>query len=162
MATERRTKRSSNPRVEAVIAAFEKELSGEASASLVIPENPVPASRPRVTRWGTYYSKTYKNWMKAAEKALAGFRSVYKFDGPVAVLVVNVVARPKTSERDYPRGDTDNYAKASLDAITKNATLWNDDDQVVVLLVTKRFAASADEVGSHITVWSITQPGDEA
>ena len=34
---------------------------------LTLPLTPVPASRPRVTRWGTYYGKRYTQWREEAE-----------------------------------------------------------------------------------------------
>ena len=37
---------------------------------LSIPLNPVPASRPRVSKWGTYYPKRYATWKKDALKHL--------------------------------------------------------------------------------------------
>lgn len=55
------------------------------------------------------------------------------------------MAKPKTTKRDYPRGDTDNYAKAILDAMTKAGPFFEDDDQVTALMVTKRFAEPDEE-----------------
>lgn len=98
--------------------------------------NPVPASRPRVTRWGTYYAKRYKEWMQAAAELIP--ESPVKQEGNLAVFVSCVVQKPKTTKRANPNGDIDNYAKAVLDAVTK-AGYWNDDDQIVELTIIKRF-----------------------
>ena len=38
--------------------------------SLTFNINPVPASRPRVTRWGTFYGKKYKEFKKEMSKLL--------------------------------------------------------------------------------------------
>lgn len=99
--------------------------------------NPVPASRPRVGRFGTYYRKTYKAWKKAAESAVPQ-NSDYPLGGPLIVTVVAVCSRPKTTKRYYPRGDVDNFAKGILDVLTKRG-YWNDDDQIVDLYVRKRY-----------------------
>lgn len=115
-----------------------------------IPVNPVPASRPRVTRWGTYYGKTYKNWMAEAAKALKVIppRPMY---GPLYVEAVFVVERAKTSKRLWPRGDVDNYLKAAFDAVTKAGICWHDDDQIVVTRAVKVYA-DLDDPGPHTTL----------
>lgn len=111
---------------------------------------PVPASRPRVSRWGTYYSATYKNWMKAVDADLSGVSGV-AYEGEVMAIIEHIVARPKTTKREWPRGDADNYAKATLDALTKRQLGWLDDDQVVALVSLKRFAQPGEV--PHILVW---------
>lgn len=130
------------------------EWEAKASLSFSIAVPPVPASRPRVTRWGVYYAKTYKTWMDAAAVALSDVG--HRVDGPLRVSLLHVVARPKTTQRDYPRGDVDNYAKASLDAITKCERVWDDDDQILELITSKRFATPGEEPHTEVTVWQLT------
>ena len=48
---------------------------------------PVPASRPRVTRWGTYYGKNYTRWRKAADDLLKEAKGLH--DEPIAIITVN-------------------------------------------------------------------------
>lgn len=108
---------------------------------------PVPASRPRVTKWGTYYTGTYKRWMKDAEVAIPEAES--PFEGNLVVTLDLVAARPKTTKRANPRGDIDNYIKAVLDALTKKG-YWNDDDQIVTLHADKRWPSDKEE--PHFTV----------
>lgn len=129
-------------------------VAGDASpAAVLFRVNPVPASRPRVTRWGTYYGKLYKAWMEAvadvAKENPPGFSLP---TGPLFVINENVIEKPRTSERQYPRGDVDNYAKAALDAITKNKLAWGDDDQVVALLTIKRFASPGEQPHTNTKV----------
>jgi len=109
-------------------------------ASLVFPFNPVPASRPRVTRWGTYYNKTYKAWKETAERSLQPGTLHLDADIPLIVIVRVIVRRPKSTKLTTPRGDLDNYVKAPLDVITKVGGYWKDDTQVVSIISWKRFA----------------------
>lgn len=109
-------------------------------ARIVLPLNPVPASRPRVTRWGTYYGKKYAEWMKAAAESLGEIDEVFPKGQHLKVEVYIAVEKPRTSKLTTPRGDIDNYLKAILDALTKSG-IWNDDDQITVLEAEKEFKA---------------------
>lgn len=73
---------------------------------------------------------------------------------PLSVTLEFIILKPKTSKRDYPRGDVDNYEKAALDHITKNMSVWEDDDQVVRLSSHKRFAVTLETPGVMVTVGS--------
>lgn len=110
--------------------------------SIVLPFPPVPASRPRVTKWGTYYGKTYKEYRELAEKAIPPNRK-RELVGNLRADVTFVCARPKTTKRTNPRGDIDNHLKAVLDAITGTRKspkgYWNDDDQIVRISARKRW-----------------------
>lgn len=122
-------------------AECEVTWDGSSKCSLSLWLNPVPASRPRVTRWGTYYSKTYKNWMAIADDSIP--TATYQFEGLVKVHVDFYVVKPKSSKLSRPRGDIDNYLKAILDAVTKKG-YWLDDDEIVHLTATKQFSSSKD------------------
>ena len=96
-------------------------------ASLTFPFDPVPASRPKVSRWGVYYGKTYKTWKEAAEKHLpAGDLDLSPTD-PVLVVIIAVCKRAKTSKAAFPKGDVDNLAKGPMDVVTKATGYWADD-----------------------------------
>jgi Holliday junction resolvase RusA-like endonuclease len=110
---------------------------------------PVPASRPRVSKWGTYYAKNYAGWLKAAAKALEGEPSC-PTDAPLVVFVEQIVEKARTSSLTYPRGDIDNFVKGPLDAITKSEKLWVDDNQVVGLIAFKRFAENGEAPGTSV------------
>lgn len=111
---------------------------------------PVPASRPRVSRWGTYYAKNYAGWMKTALAKMRAIPSVPETVGPYVVLIEQVVEKAKTSKLAYPRGDVDNFAKGPLDIITKSERVWKDDNDVVGLVVFKRFAEKGEEPGTRV------------
>lgn len=98
---------------------------------------PVPASRPRVSKWGTYYGKTYKAFRKAMELELADWDED-PVAGPLIVDVVFHCKRPKKPTKMWPRGDIDNYVKALFDSF--NGVVWGDDDQVLQVTATKVYA----------------------
>ena len=110
---------------------------------------PVPASRPRVTRWGTYYGKTYKAYMADSETAIP--KATAKLTGNLHVDVDFVCSRPKTTKLSTPKGDIDNHLKAILDVITKQG-YWHDDVQIESLTATKRFAVGTETPHTHIRI----------
>lgn len=126
-------------------------LSAGALLSLAIEIAPVPAARPRVSKWGTYYPKRYATWMKEALPFADAYRGE-KVTGPLIVIIEQVVERAKTSKRDFPIGDCDNHAKGPLDTLTKSERVWDDDDQVVGLAIFKRFAMPGEKPGSYINI----------
>lgn len=137
-----------------LVAVVEEALRGRECAPFRIAANPVPASRPRVGRWGVYYSKTYKEYRRLLESVIGEARRSFG-KAPCAVLMEFVVKRPKTTKRQWPRGDGDNYEKAFLDGITQHAKIWEDDDQVVIGMWVKRFTDDDEEPGTYATVWRL-------
>ena len=134
---------------------YKLEMMGAAkAASVVFTFDPVPASRPRVTRWGTYHTTPYKNWLDQAAKTLAACSAVKSLtDASLLVYVESVVTKARTSKLTRPRGDVDNYAKGPLDAITRAARHWHDDVQVTALLSTKRFADPGEEARTEVHIF---------
>jgi len=124
--------------------------------TVVLPFPPVPASRPRVTRWGTYYTKTYKAYRVLADKAIPKSRQP-AVTGNLRAYIEFVCAKPRTTKRQNPRGDIDNHCKAILDAITgiKKKELkgyWNDDDQIVDLTAIKRWPDAGETPHTRIRI----------
>jgi Holliday junction resolvase RusA-like endonuclease len=110
----------------------------------------VPASRPRVTRYGAYYSKTYAEYLARCSAAALAWHVTLP-SGACSALVEAVVQRPAKTVLSAPRGDVDNYAKGPLDGLNK-AGEW-DDTLVVSLTVTKRWAEPGEDPHTllHIT-----------
>jgi len=122
--------------------------------SLEFPFDPVPASRPRVSKWGTYYGKTYKAWKEHAERYVAHGSLRLDVAARLLVMIQAVVRRPKTSKLVTPRGDIDNYAKGPLDVITKAGGYWVDDCQVVCLIASKRFADKDEQPRTEVHIYT--------
>lgn len=99
-----------------------------------------------------YSPKEYATWQKEAAALLKAVAAHY-FEGPVAVELECQVTRPKTTKLAAPKPDVDNYAKAVLDAITKDGRFWSDDTQVVTLTATKAWTTGAP--GILVTIRSL-------
>ena len=119
--------------------------------------NPVPASRPRVSRYGTYYLPTYRKFKAEMQEIVAKNRGSFtKMKGPLAVTVICCVRKPKRTELSHPRGDVDNYAKAVLDSL--NEVMWEDDDQIVQLTVFKEYRKDDKDPCILVEVDSVKAP----
>ena len=102
--------------------------------------NPVPASRPRVTRFATFYGKKYTDFKSSMEMAVNDIQFV-PFEGNVYAKLDFFVKIPiswpkkKKSSKEGKfcdnNADIDNYCKAILDAL--NDIYYEDDRQVVML-----------------------------
>ena len=120
---------------------------------LYIPVAPVPAARPRVGRWGTYYPKTYQRYMREMDDTLLPLLvGSEPTSNTVHVSVHVVAAKPKAGKLSAPIGDIDNYMKAALDAVTKSQIIWRDDKQIVTAQGTKRYAVPGERPHTLIRV----------
>lgn len=98
---------------------------------------PVPASRPRVTRWGTHYLPKYDQFKQDMAKLLMGKRTEYT--EPLKIEMTFYLTIPKSyskKKRDEMDGtycphvaDIDNLEKAVYDAM--NGVVFKDDKQIV-------------------------------
>ena len=115
---------------------------------LSFPLEPVPASRPRVTGWGAYYGKRYTSFRKQAESVVPEVFTGQPLAGTLEVIVTFFCKRPKTTKREEPMGDVDNYVKAILDSC--NGKVFEDDDQIKRITAIKRWE---DEHGPRIELY---------
>jgi Holliday junction resolvase RusA-like endonuclease len=134
-----------------------------------IPGAPVGKARPRVTRAGRTYTpaKTaeHEDKIRLEAAAVASMRAtdgkpLAPMQGPLICNILCAMPIPKSwtkarreDARRFDRWhtskpDADNLAKAVLDAL--NGILYEDDSQVVMLAVTKRYAKS--EPGTMVTL----------
>lgn len=135
-----------------VLRSTIEEVLGNPLAPLWIAGQPVPASRPRVSKFGTYYSKTYQQWLKTSWISVETF-DVIPTDRPVVVLIESIFKKARTSTLTHPLPDVDNLAKGPMDQLTKlhaqhpERGAWLDDKQVVLLISSKRFAKPDEPEG---------------
>jgi len=109
--------------------------------------DPCPASRPRVSRWSTYYPKKYTQF-KEEMKALTSEMDTTPSEKLISVDIEFNVKIPKSwtkkkkqeKNRKYCDNgcDIDNYLKAILDSL--NGVLFVDDRQVVEVYARKRYS----------------------
>lgn len=131
-----------------------KRTAGAGLLAVSLQSTPSSLHRPRVGRYGTYYPKGYTKAKDEATKLVADIEAT-KIEGPVACLVEVVVEKPRTGKLEYPRGDTDNFAKLPLDVLTKAQKFWNDDNDVVFLAVTKRYAQPGESQGYNVMYFPV-------
>jgi len=117
--------------------------------SYKFPINPVAASRPRVSKFGAYFTGPYKKFRSAAAIVINRIlgRNFTPMSGKLAVDIKCFVTRPKSTKLEYPRADVDNYSKAILDSL--NGKLWDDDSQITALFISKQWV-NPDEEGYFI------------
>lgn len=130
---------------------------------LVVPGQPVPQPRPRVsTRGGIGRAYTPKGHAIHAYRAAITLmaRTAKRIEGAAVLEVDAVFERAASHWRKHdlrpdaprwPRADGDNVLKAVADALT-DAGLWHDDDQVVEWRIRKRFASRNEQARTIIRV----------
>ena len=127
------------------------------SKEIFIPTKPTPASRPRISRYGNYYTKGYADFRK---EIYLFFKTLKKpketVDGMFKVELEIICKKPKKPSNEYPRGDVDNYVKAYLDSITYAQLFWIDDIQVTELIATKRYQEKGEDYGAILRVTQLT------
>ncbi|MBL6911106.1 MAG: RusA family crossover junction endodeoxyribonuclease [Pirellulales bacterium] len=138
-------------------------------SEITIPGEPVPQSRPRVTRnGGVYYHRRivlYRNSVAQAARA-AG---VPLRTGVLSLALEFVFTRPKNhrlksgalSKNATPRPtrcDVDNLAKGIFDALEGCA--FNNDSQVAELFVRKRWADENETAFTSVVICEIEPPPD--
>ena len=111
---------------------------------------PVPASRPRVTRWSTYYGKKYTNF-KEEMLSLTSDIVFTPLEGNIFAQLQFNIPIPKSwtkKKKEAKNGaycdnhaDIDNYCKAILDSL--NGVYYEDDKQIVMLQATMLWATEA-------------------
>ena len=109
------------------------------SIKIFVPVKPSPASRPRVTKFGTYYPKNHKTCERAYLSFLRGL-DIKEFTGPVFLSLVFHLTKPKSAKRELPsvKPDIDNYSKLIMDCLEKVGAF--KDGQVCTLHASKIYS----------------------
>jgi Holliday junction resolvase RusA-like endonuclease len=111
--------------------------------TLVIPVTPMPAPRPRMSKWGSaYFPPAYDAYKKDLKAALPAPES--QMMGELKVEAHFVCKPIAKSIFTTPAGDVDNIVKGVLDVLTQ-VGYYGDDRQIIDLYVTKRFPAEGEE-----------------
>lgn len=139
------------------------------SLAIFIPGDPVSQGRGRAipTARGIRVKDPERSiaWKRAAAARMfaARFRAGLRASatGPLEVTVAAFFRCPKAGVRQEnawrpSRPDADNLGKAALDA--GNGVLWDDDSQVVRLVVEKRYAADEAPAGVVVVVRAAPEP----
>ena len=118
---------------------------------LTIDEVPIPASRPRVTRRGTYTAEPYRSYKKYIEALYAEkYRNKRLFNRGVPLIAEIHFYRPiqkGLSKKEHERRakhevkpivkpDLDNYTKAVIDGLKR---AWFDDGQITKYEIEKDY-----------------------
>jgi Holliday junction resolvase RusA-like endonuclease len=127
------------------------------TSKIFVPVKPVPAARPRVTRWGTYFPKTYTDFRNECYHVLSKLSKQYPCNDSACTINIDFICkRPKNPSNAYPVGDLDNYEKGILDALVHCGLFLRDDIQIIKLSSTKRYQKSKEEFGMMITVTELS------
>ena len=111
--------------------------------SFRIPINPVPASRPRVSKWSTYYKEPYNTFLKTIPDIV---KEVWRKEPLTSWLIVRVFVfpkRPKKPTNPYPAPDYDNYAKAVCDGM--EGVVYENDKYIVDGRCVKAYAQPGED-----------------
>lgn len=123
-------------------------------SKIFVPVRPVPASRPRIGRFGAYYTTNYTEFREQVAKFLNKLKDKFPANDDLYLVDIEFVCqKPKSPTNVYPRGDIDNFMKGILDSITHAKMFWNDDIQIVYCGGIKRYQNTTEEpVGIHLTI----------
>lgn len=120
--------------------------------SFEVPGTPVPQSRPRVSRYGTYYPpkvKAYREYVSTIAKA--AMRGREPLQGALEMSCTFYFTPPKSTPMygtyHTRKPDADNLLKCVQDSL--NGICYVDDSQIAVLHASKVYA---DEARAEIVI----------
>lgn len=104
-----------------------------------IPVTPVPASRPRVPRFGRpFYVGRYKTFRAEMDQWIDTQPPGDILECPLSATVEFACRTPANPANPYPIGDIDNYLKAIWDSL-QGRLYFADDKQIHIVHAIKRF-----------------------
>jgi Holliday junction resolvase RusA-like endonuclease len=121
--------------------------------NLTIFANPIAASRPRVTRWSTYYKEPYNSYKsflrnKVIESMPDSFLSVFDASMALKMNVIFEMEIPKSYSNKkrlslvgtyvIKKPDTDNLIKSVQDGL--NGIVYHDDSQIASVNAVKIYS----------------------
>lgn len=119
-----------------------------------VPVRPVPAARPRISKYGSYYPETYKTFRAEAYRYLKTISAKYPPcpDSTFSIEIEFVCEKPKKPSNSYPRGDVDNYLKGIIDSLVYCKMFFDDDIQITRMTGIKRYQEKDEDYGMNIIV----------
>ncbi len=130
--------------------------------SIIIPGEPVPKARARVTRWGAYTpQKTldFENFVKFHAAEAWGDRPPINSDLPLLLVVQFYLPRPKSTpkriKRPIRKPDFDNLVKSITDAL--EGIVYPGDQQIVSATIDKYFS---DRPRTEIEIYAVDDDSD--
>tara|TARA_R100000406_G_C3099510_1_gene121582 strand:- start:400 stop:813 length:414 start_codon:yes stop_codon:yes gene_type:complete len=122
---------------------------------ITIPHKPVPCPRPRVTKFGTFYPKNYKDFKKDVSKYLKDNYPLVHFgsESALAIHYIFIMPRPKYLQKasskfqrinHSKKPDLDNLIKAINDTL-QDADIIYDDSRIVRCSGLKQIASKDEE-----------------
>ena len=120
---------------------------------------PVPASRPRVTRWGTHYAKTYKKFRSDMGKLMLGEKRTLleeplQIDATFFILIPKSYSKKRKDALDgtycVSKMDLDNLEKALYDSM--NNHIYIDDKQIVEHTTRKKWVKDNPRIEVKINI----------
>jgi Holliday junction resolvase RusA-like endonuclease len=137
---------------------------------VTIPGKPIPAARPRVTRYGTYIPKPQQEYMEILKSSIATAMrsqrcSVARTGVPVELVVSVYIPWAKGTRKSaarttvplVTRPDGDNFLKMAMDS--GNAICWADDSQIWAARVEKWRVPRGEERLDIRATWEIDNRG---
>lgn len=123
--------------------------------SIEVIGTPEPQKRPRtfMAKNGRAITWSPKSaWTQLVYATAVRIRPTQPLDGPLDLNIVFNLPKPKTSKNAWPiaRGDWDNYAKGTCDALTR-AGWWEDDCRIVIARVVKQYCMPGRKPSA--TIW---------
>ena len=121
--------------------------------NLTIFANPIAASRPRVTRWSTYYKEPYNSYKsflrnKVIESMPDSFLSVFDASMALKMNIIFEMEIPKSYSKKkrlslvgtyvIKKPDTDNLIKSVQDGL--NGIVYHDDSQIASVNAVKIYS----------------------
>ena len=137
---------------------LKNQVTMTSSIEIFLDNKPVSASRPRVSTFGAYYSKSYNNYRQEAHQILKKISKDYPIDEKslFKVDIEFICYKPKQpSNKNCPRYDIDNLIKAPLDAITWAKMIWKDDIQITEISASKRYQDKGEPYGTKIIITKV-------
>lgn len=112
-----------------------------------IPLTPVPASRPRVTRWGVYYGKSHVQFVKDVQPFIN--KLVNPLEGIFKVDITYIIPLPKSTSKKNLDLKHDTFCEKNGDLDNLDKLVW---DEIITgnFIKDDRFIVD----GNHRKVWT--------